>query len=54
MFTDQDKGLKDLEPCLLTLEKINLQNSNLLKPIEQLTDDVSNNICNIFITKFNF
>lgn len=34
MFTNQDKGIKDLMPCLLTLERIHLQNSNLIKPIE--------------------
>ncbi|XP_027847145.2 kinesin-like protein KIF11 [Aphis gossypii] len=34
MFTNQDKGIKDLMPCVLTLEKIHLQNSNLIKPIE--------------------
>lgn len=41
MFTNQDKGIKDLVPCLQTLERIHLQNSNLLKPIENHTNEVS-------------
>jgi len=41
MFTNQDKGIKDLVPCLLTLERIHLQNSNLLQPIEHRTNEVS-------------
>jgi len=48
MFTNQEKGIKDLVPCLQTLERIHLQNSNLLEPIEQHTNEVSlyNNIIN--------
>ncbi|XP_025204037.1 kinesin-like protein KIF11 [Melanaphis sacchari] len=34
MFLNQDKGIKDLIPCLQTLERIHLQNSDLVKPIE--------------------
>jgi len=41
MFTNQDKGIKDLMPCLVTLERIQLQNFNLLKPIENHTNEVS-------------
>jgi len=41
MFTNQDKGIKDLMPCLLTLERIHLQNSNLIKPIEHNINEVS-------------
>jgi len=41
MFTNQDKGIKDLVPCVLTLERIHLQNSNLLEPIEHHTNEVS-------------
>lgn len=41
MFTNQDKGIKDLIPCLQTLERIHLQNSDLLEPIEQHTNEVS-------------
>ncbi|KAL5244371.1 hypothetical protein ACI65C_011781 [Semiaphis heraclei] len=39
MFTNQDKGIKDLVPCLQTLERIHLQNSNLLEPIERHTNE---------------
>ncbi|XP_022161919.1 kinesin-like protein KIF11 [Myzus persicae] len=39
MFTNQDKGIKDLVPCVLTLERIHLQNSNLLEPIEHHTNE---------------
>lgn len=41
MFTNQDKGIKDLIPCLQTLERIHLQNSNLIKPIEHNINEVS-------------
>lgn len=40
MFTEQNKGIKDMEPCLKTLERIHKQNSDLLEPIEHLTDEV--------------
>lgn len=50
MFTKQEECVKDIEPCLVTLERIHKQNSNLLEPIEHLTDEVSNtNMCNINI-----
>lgn len=40
MFIKQNKCVKDIEPCLVTLERIHKQNSNLLEPIEHLTDEV--------------
>lgn len=40
MFTKQDKSLKDIEPCLVSLERIHKQNSDLLEPIEHLTNEV--------------
>lgn len=41
MFIKHDTVVKDMEPCLSTLEKIHKQNSNLLQPIEYLTDEVT-------------
>lgn len=41
MFIKHDKGLKDMEPCLITLERLHKQNSDLLDPIEHITDEVS-------------
>lgn len=40
MFVKQDEGLKDVEPCLVSLERIHKHNSDLIEPIEQLTDEV--------------
>lgn len=40
MFTTQDKGMQDIKPCLVSLERVHKQNCNLLKPIEDLTDEV--------------
>jgi len=40
MFTKQDEGIKDMEPCLVSLERIHKNNSDLLEPIEHLTDEV--------------
>lgn len=40
MFIKQDESLKDLDPCLVSLERIHKLNSNLIEPIEQLTDEV--------------
>lgn len=40
MFTKQEKCVKDMEPCLESLERIHKENSNLLEPIENLTDEV--------------
>lgn len=40
MFMIQDKEIKDMEPCLVSLERTHKQNSDLLEPIEHLTDEV--------------
>lgn len=40
MFVKQDEDLKNLDPCLVSLERIHKQNSDLIEPIEQLTDEV--------------
>lgn len=40
MFIKQDEGMQNLEPCLISLERIHKQNSDLLEPIEHLTDEV--------------
>ncbi|VVC37337.1 Kinesin motor domain, conserved site,P-loop containing nucleoside triphosphate hydrolase,Kinesin motor [Cinara cedri] len=39
MLTIQDKEIKDMEPCLVSLERIHKQNAELLEPIEHLTDE---------------
>jgi len=49
MFTKQDQCTKNMEPCLTTLQRIHKQNSDLLDPIKQLTDEV---ICT-FLKLFN-
>lgn len=41
MFIKHDMGVKDMKPCLSTLERIHRENSNLLEPIENLTDEVT-------------
>jgi hypothetical protein len=40
MFTTQNKGIQDIKPCLVSLEKVHEQNCNLLQPIEHLIDEV--------------
>jgi len=45
MFIKQDEGIKDMAPCLVSLERIHKNNFNLLEPIEHLTDEV---ICHSF------
>lgn len=44
MFTKQNEEIKIMEPCLVSLERINQQNSDLLKPIELLTEEVNSYI----------
>lgn len=41
MFTQQNEAMKIMEPCVISLERINQQNSDLLKPVEILTDEVN-------------
>lgn len=49
MFTKQEKSIKDMmDPCLVSLERIHNQNSNLLEPIEHLTNEVT-----LTLTVFN-
>lgn len=40
MFVNQDKEIQDLKPCLVSLERTNNQCSDLLEPIQNLTDEV--------------
>lgn len=40
MFTTQNKGIQDIKPCLVSLERVHKQNSNLFEPIEHLIDEV--------------
>lgn len=40
MFIVQNNGIKEMEPCLVVLERILQQNSELLEPIKHLTDEV--------------
>lgn len=42
MFTKQIDGIKDIKPCLISLENVHKQNSALLEPIQHLTDEVNN------------
>lgn len=51
MFINQDKGIKDLKPCLVSLERTNNQNSDLLDPIQYLTDEVIHAIFYLLIMK---
>lgn len=53
MFVKQDKGIKDLKPCLVSLERTNNQNSDLLVPIQHLTDEVIHAIFQFLIIKNN-
>lgn len=40
MFTKQDEGIKDIAPCLVSLDRVHKNNFDLLEPIEHLTHEV--------------
>lgn len=42
MFTKQIEEIKNMKPCLSSLESVHKQNSDLLEPIQHLTDEVNN------------
>lgn len=51
MFINQDNGIRDMIPCLVSLERTNNQNSDLLEPIRNLTDEVILAIFHLLVFK---
>lgn len=51
MFIKQDKGIQDLKPCLVSLQRTNEQSSNLLEPIQHLINEVMQTILHLQLTK---